>query len=103
MSEIGRFFGVSEDTIRRHAQELFHEGRAKAKETIARTAFQMAKGGDKVMVMFWLKCMGGWSEKSIVENVGGQATAPSVLKVVFEEAPPSTRKPNAKTGDPAED
>ena len=68
LEEISDEIGVSVDTLGRRYAEVIKSGRSKGKVSLKKKAWQMAMAGDKVMLIFLLKNMCGYSDK--VEYLG---------------------------------
>lgn len=72
--EIASVLGIGRATLQRKMaqdQEIadaMERGKSKAKATIARVAYEMAKT-NPVMTQFYLKCLGGWRTADVEVNV----------------------------------
>lgn len=61
---------ISEATLRRHFEPELARGQAAALSRLKSTAFDLAVGGDKTMLIFLLKVRCGWRETMRVEQTG---------------------------------
>ena len=61
---------ISEATLRQHFAKELARGQAAALSRLKGTAFDLAVGGDKAMLIFLLKVRCGWRETVRVENTG---------------------------------
>lgn len=79
--QIGAIVGVSERGLRERLGEddgvraAYEKGRAEALAKVAGKLWQKIEDGDTVSILFYLKCRGGWSERTelhhLVERGGG--------------------------------
>lgn len=96
VEQMARFFKMSKAAFDRKlsatpgAREALEKGRAQAIAQVSQHAFEMAIAKDSkgralypVMTMFWLKCRGGWKERSDFDppvGVEGQTWAEFILE-----------------------
>lgn len=69
--DIARQVGCEPKTLRKHFRDELDRGSVEATAKVAQSLFQMATTGKNVAAaIFWMKCRGGWREKSQVEHSG---------------------------------
>ncbi len=67
--ELAEHFGVKENTLRDNFRDLYTKGHAATSQRLRQKALDMAFSGDRVMLIFSLKNLAGWSD-----NPQGQTT-----------------------------
>ena len=60
--ELGQHFGVHENTLRDNFRDLYTKGVNSTKQRLRQKALDMALNGDRVMLIFSLKNLVGWSD-----------------------------------------
>jgi hypothetical protein len=67
--QIARRLGIrSTKTLRKHFRKELDEGIANANYNVTKTLYNMATSGNHVVAtLFWMKCRGGWRERSALE------------------------------------
>jgi len=60
---------LDEKTLRKHYRRELDLGKVDAVAKIGGTVFQQAIDGDVASQLFFLKCQGGWREKSEPQNI----------------------------------
>jgi predicted transcriptional regulator len=69
--DIARQVGCEPKTLRKHFRDELDRGSVEATAKVAQSLFQMATTGKNVAAaIFWMKCRGGWREKTQVEHTG---------------------------------
>jgi len=64
--------GISSPTLKLYYSEELELGKAEAVASIANTLFNMAKGGDKACMFFYLKTQARWKENHDGEGSNGE-------------------------------
>ncbi len=88
-TQLADFFGMSQDTFRRYALDdervmrAYKKGRAEAVRAVATSLLKAARGGDRILQMFYLKCQAGWRETDRLEHTGADG---GPIKHEHEEA-----------------
>lgn len=93
VEQICGLFGIAKRTFERRLKyspggaDALEKGRSKALVTVAQTAYDIAtQDRNPAMVMFFLKCRGGWKEKSQVEHMGEDGKPiPVGMKLIIED------------------
>jgi len=67
--QIARRLGIrSTKTLRKHFRKELAEGISDATFNVSRTLYKMATSGKHIVAtLFWMKCRGGWRERSALE------------------------------------
>lgn len=78
--EIGHFFGVSKDTIERRFRRELQTGKAASKVTLRQKQYDLAKSGDKTMLIWLGKQWLGQNDKLAVKDTRG--SGPSVYELL---------------------
>jgi hypothetical protein len=78
--QIRRRIGIrSAKTLRRHFRKELDEGISDANFNVSRTLYKMATSGTHIAAtLFWLKCRGGWKERS-TEDLTSSAPPPFIV------------------------
>jgi hypothetical protein len=66
--ELGSHFGVHENTLRDNFRDLYTKGINSTKQRLRQKALDMALSGDRVMLIFSLKNIVGWSDSPNVND-----------------------------------
>lgn len=95
IEDCAAFFGCSHDTIERRVRELGYDSFASFRDenmvhtrfSLVRKAIQKAEGGDNTMLIFCLKNICGWADKSEHTLSGGL----DLLSKVMNDIDPNRR------------
>lgn len=85
--DIALYLGIDEKTLRKYFKDELKSGSVRANAVIAKTLYNLAKGGDARSCMFWLKTRAGWRETDRHELTGadGASLTPPIIRVVFDD------------------
>jgi hypothetical protein len=88
--------GITTKTLLKYYRKELDYGKAHGVANVAGKAYKGAMAGDKTMICFFLKCMGGWRETHVVQaqtlGADGNPTAPAGAVITFDDGGPGVTK-----------
>ena len=88
-ADIARVLDIDEKTLRKYYRDELDLAKAEANATIGGALFKRAKSGDTTAMIFWMKTLAGWRERTDINHTsedGSMTPRPSITAVDAIEA-----------------
>lgn len=90
--EIARVLHMKRRTLTKHYSDELQTGKIKGVASVGSKALNLALGGDRDMIKFYLRCQGNWSEKAEGDKAAATGELADAIRTAWAnavKAPPS--------------